>query len=259
MFWFQVRAQDLNGFWKGTLTMPGGCFSVNNIELQIRLSGDSAVGDSYHYLDINNYVKKNFLGTYFPGPKKIVLQEGMITTYNIRHDCSICIKNFELYYSRKGNEEILTGGWKGKVYGNSQGSCDAGNIVLRRIRESAFKEVPEVFVDTGKLRLDFYDNNEIDGDSITVLVNGKTLLSHQKLTGKAVTMYVSIDLKNTFQEVEMVAENLGSIPPNTALLIVTAGEKRYQLFLTSTQSKSARVRFVYDVAKQNSSVSRSVE
>jgi type IV secretory pathway VirB9-like protein len=44
----------------------------------------------------------------------------------------------------------------------------------------------------------------------------------------------------------MVAENLGSIPPNTAMLVVTAGEKRYQLFLSSTTEKSARVRFVYN-------------
>jgi hypothetical protein len=57
---------------------------------------------------------------------------------------------------------------------------------------------------------------------------------------------VTIDLHNKFQEVEMIAENLGSIPPNTALLIVTAGKKRYRLYLTSTESKSAMVRFVYD-------------
>jgi hypothetical protein len=44
----------------------------------------------------------------------------------------------------------------------------------------------------------------------------------------------------------MVAENLGSIPPNTALLIITAGEKRYRLFLSSTEVKSAKVRFVYE-------------
>jgi type IV secretory pathway VirB9-like protein len=34
--------------------------------------------------------------------------------------------------------------------------------------------------------------------------------------------------------------------PNTALLIITAGNKRYQLFLSSTEQKSAKVRFVYD-------------
>ena len=54
------------------------------------------------------------------------------------------------------------------------------------------------------------------------------------------------DLENTFQEIEMVAENLGRIPPNTALLIVTAGTKRYRLYLTSTEQKSAMVRFIYE-------------
>jgi hypothetical protein len=44
----------------------------------------------------------------------------------------------------------------------------------------------------------------------------------------------------------MVGENLGSIPPNTALMIVTAGNKRYQLYLTSDNQKNAMVRFVYE-------------
>ena len=50
--------QDLNGFWKGTLSMRG-CFSENNIELQIKIKDQNITGDSYHYMDINNYVKKN--------------------------------------------------------------------------------------------------------------------------------------------------------------------------------------------------------
>jgi hypothetical protein len=44
----------------------------------------------------------------------------------------------------------------------------------------------------------------------------------------------------------MIAENQGSIPPNTAILIITAGEARHQLTLNSTEIKSARVRFVYE-------------
>jgi hypothetical protein len=83
-----------------------------------------------------------------------------------------------------------------------------------------------------------------------VLVNGQTILTHQKLTEKPITATVIIDLQHRFQEVEMIAENLGSIPPNTALLIVTAGERRYQLFLSSTEVKSAKVRFVYDSTKR---------
>jgi hypothetical protein len=44
----------------------------------------------------------------------------------------------------------------------------------------------------------------------------------------------------------MVAENLGSIPPNTAILIITAGKNRHLLSLSSSETKSARVRIVYD-------------
>ena len=244
-----LQAQNLNGFWKGTLTMSGGCFPINHIELQIHIDGKIVSGDSYHYLDIDNYVKKNFTGTYFPAGKKIVLQEELVTTFKIRPECRVCIKRYELNYSREGKVETLTGGWTGYIQGTNI-SCEAGNITLTRIKESAFKEIPEVAVDTGKLRLDFYDNNQIDGDSITVLVNGRVILSNQKLTAKPVTTYVTIDMQNTFQEVEMIAENQGSIPPNTALLIVTAGEHRYQLFLSSTETKNARVRFVYDAFKR---------
>ena len=244
-----VQAQNLSGFWKGTLTMAGGCFPINNIELQIHVTGKEVTGDSYHYLDVDNYVKKMFAGNYSSSEKKIVLQEGLVTTFKIRPECKVCIKEYELYYSRNGKVETLSGRWTGVIQGTTI-SCEAGDIVLTRIKESAFKEIPEVAVDTGQLRLDFYDNNQIDGDSITVKVNGRVILSNQILSAKPITTYVTINLQNKFQEVEMIAENEGSIPPNTALLIVTAGEHRYQLFLSSTEIKSARVRFVYDETRR---------
>jgi hypothetical protein len=244
---FFAAAQNANGFWKGTLDMPGGCFPTNNIELQIALNADSVFGSSYHYLDIDNYVKKKFIGESYSSSGKIILQETYINTYKIPVACRVCIKKYELYYSKKGNEETLSGEWTGYI-DKTNAYCGTGPIKLIRTKESAFKDVPEIEVDTGKIRLDFYDNAETDGDSISVLVNGRTVIAHQKLTAQPATVFVTIDLNNTFQEVEMLAENLGSIPPNTAMLVVTAGEKRYQLFLTSTTEKSARVRFVYTIA-----------
>ena len=241
---FQSAAQDISGYWKGSLTMRG-CFPENNIELQITANGKVLIGDSYHYQDIDNYVKKSFKGSYDRSTKKLSLQEGIVTTYHIPQRCVICVKNFDLTYYREGNKETLKGYWTGNVL-NSTLSCDGGNIVLTRIRESAFKEVPEIKVDTGSIRLDFYDNAQIDGDSITVLVDKQVVLTHQRLGSKPLTTYVRIDKNNTFHEVEMVAENLGSIPPNTAILIITAGKNRHSLSLSSSEVKSARVRIVYD-------------
>ena len=243
-FTFQCIGQDISGYWKGTLSMRG-CFPENNIELQINSKGQVLAGDSYHYQDIDNYVKKNFRGSFDRTTKKLSIQEGGVTTYHIPQRCVICVKNFELTYSRQGNVETLKGQWSGNVL-NSLQSCDGGNIILTRIRESAFKEIPEIKVDTGTIRLDFYDNAQIDGDSITVLVDKQVVLTHQRLSAKPLTTYVRIDLNNTFHEIEMVAENLGSIPPNTAILIITAGENRHLLSLSSSEVKSARVRIVYE-------------
>ncbi len=236
--------QNISGYWKGTLSMRG-CFPENNIELQINEKGGILIGDSYHYQDIDNYVKKKFNGKYDKATKKLTVQEGIVTTYHIPQRCVICIKNFELNYYVEGNKEVLKGYWSGNVLGTLT-SCDGGNIILTRIRESAFKEVPEIKVDTGTIRLDFYDNAQIDGDSITVLVDKQVVLTHQRLTAKPLTTYVRIDLNNTFHEIEMVAENLGSIPPNTAVLIITAGKNRHLLSMSSSETKSARVRIVYD-------------
>ena len=237
-------SQNLSGFWKGTLTMRG-CFVENNIELQLTVKNNKVTGDSYHYQDIYNYVKKKIRGGYDVTAKMLTVVETIVTTYHIPQRCVICIKTFELKYSKSGDQEILNGVWYGNEM-NTGADCRGGSITLYRTAESAFKEIPEVKVDTGTLRLDFYDNGVVDGDSITVRVNNKVVASHQLLSEKPITLYVKIDPANTFQEVEMIAENLGSIPPNTALLIVTAGKKRYRLYLTSTESKNAMVRFVYD-------------
>jgi type IV secretory pathway VirB9-like protein len=43
----------------------------------------------------------------------------------------------------------------------------------------------------------------------------------------------------------MVADNLGRIPPNTALMIVTTGGKRYELFIASTEQRNAKVIIEY--------------
>ena len=43
----------------------------------------------------------------------------------------------------------------------------------------------------------------------------------------------------------MYAENLGEIPPNTALMVVTDGENRYEVRISSDLEKSGVIRFVY--------------
>jgi len=92
-------------------------------------------------------------------------------------------------------------------------------------------------------KLDFYDNGEIDGDSISVFYNGKIVLSHQRLSDKPITLSLAIDKNAPENIVTMYADNLGAIPPNTALMVVTDGTKRYEVRIESDTEKSGSVVF----------------
>ncbi|MBD0289520.1 MAG: hypothetical protein ICV79_29490, partial [Flavisolibacter sp.] len=54
---------------------------------------------------------------------------------------------------------------------------------------------------------------------------------------------ITIDAAHPHHELVMVAENLGSIPPNTSLMIITTGTQRYEVFISSTEQKNAKVAF----------------
>jgi hypothetical protein len=244
-------AQNLNGVWRGTLTQgPGGCFSVYNIELNIKNENGKLNGASYHYSDVTNYVKEDFGGNYNSVNKTLSINELKVLTFHVPPDCIPCIKQYNLIYEKQDNKEVLTGDWGG-VTMNNYATCPVGKITLSRVAESDFEHIKEIKVDTGIIRLDFYDNAQVDGDIISVLLNNTPLASNQKLTSKPITLEIKVDLDNKEQEITMVAENQGDIPPNTALLIITAGNKRYQLYLTSTEKKNAQVRFIYEQPQKN--------
>jgi hypothetical protein len=95
----------------------------------------------------------------------------------------------------------------------------------------------------GEVKLDLYDNGEIDGDTVSIYHNNKLIVSNAKLTQKPITLRISVNQNNPHHELVMVAENLGSIPPNTSLMIVTTASKRYQVFISSTEQKNGKVVF----------------
>ncbi len=109
-------------------------------------------------------------------------------------------------------------------------------------RKDIIKTIP---ISEETFKIDFYDNGEIDGDSISVFYNGRLVLSHQRLSDKPVSIKLALEDLTGDNVVTMYAENLGTIPPNTALMIVTDGEKRYEVRITSDTEKSGSVVFVH--------------
>lgn len=99
----------------------------------------------------------------------------------------------------------------------------------------------EFVVESDSVRISFYDNGDIDGDSISVFVNNQVVVTHQELASKAFNIYLKLDSSREVNEIGMFAENLGKIPPNTALMVVTDGKNRYEVFLTSSLTENATI------------------
>jgi hypothetical protein len=103
--------------------------------------------------------------------------------------------------------------------------------------------VKTIQTEAGQITLNLYDNGEIDGDTVSIYHNNKLVVSRTRLSQKPITVNIDINAEEPHHEVVMVAENLGSIPPNTSVMIVTAGSKKYQVYISSTEQKNAKVVF----------------
>ena len=134
---------------------------------------------------------------------------------------------------------------------NYEDTLVAVNIIPRKVVnyviEDQYKQrkkviANEITVNSDSLKVDFYDNGEIDGDSISIFYNDKLIAFNRILSTKSVHFDVGLDSTREVNEVSMFADNLGSIPPNTALMVVTDGKKRYEIRMTSNLEKNATLR-----------------
>jgi hypothetical protein len=107
-------------------------------------------------------------------------------------------------------------------------------------------ELVKVFtVSVPVVTVKLYDNGEIDGDTISVFLDNKLVLASKRLTTTPLIVTIPMSDDDGEHELTMVAENLGTIPPNTSLMVVEAGEQRFDVRITSTEQKNAVVRFKY--------------
>lgn len=100
-----------------------------------------------------------------------------------------------------------------------------------------------VWVEADSLQLTLYDNGEVDGDTVSVLMNGRVILPKQGLSTKAIKKTIFLPPGTDSLQLVMYAESLGSIPPNTGLLVVHDGDKIYEIRFSADMSKNAAILF----------------
>ncbi len=111
------------------------------------------------------------------------------------------------------------------------------------IEKRTVETIQTLYFKTDSLVLTLYDNGEVDGDTVSVLMNGKLIMPRVGLSTNAVrkTIYIE-DIDDSIQIV-MYAETLGSLPPNTGLLIVYDGTERHEIRFSGDMKRSSAIMF----------------
>ncbi|MEJ7588271.1 MAG: hypothetical protein WKI04_11990 [Ferruginibacter sp.] len=109
------------------------------------------------------------------------------------------------------------------------------------VRKTILQET--MFFKTDSLELSLYDNGEVDGDTVSVLVNGNIIMAKQRLSTKAIRQTINIRADLDSIELVMYAENLGTLPPNSGLLVVRDGKDIYEIRFSGDLQKNASVIF----------------
>jgi hypothetical protein len=136
-------------------------------------------------------------------------------------------------------------------------STEENKVITRETLQPAFK-IPSAaaFVEQRKtvapqivefksdsLELKLYDNGEIDGDTVSILLNGEIVLAKQGLKASAIKKTIYIQPGSDEITLVLYAENLGKYPPNTGLLVVHDGEDVYQVRFSADLQQNAAVVF----------------
>ena len=97
------------------------------------------------------------------------------------------------------------------------------------------------------IQVELYDNGTIDNDTISVYHNNQLVVSNSRLSYTPIILKIKCSKTDNRHELIVVAENLGDIPPNTALMVIKAGtgKERYEIFLASNEQRNAKVIIEY--------------
>ena len=106
--------------------------------------------------------------------------------------------------------------------------------------------VRTITVHSNEITLNIYDDGAIDHDTVSVYLDKRQVINHAMLTDRPLVLTLHLDDSEDYHELVMVAENEGEIPPNTSLMIVKAGDKEYEVRITSTEQKNAMVIFRFE-------------
>ncbi len=269
-----ASAQSLNGTWTGNYAKQLIAANPESLIVEISIYNDSIItGLSHLYYKDKKYEHHKIDGKYNQKDSSVVFTESYVSS-NI--DAGVYEVKYKMKLIAVDGYWRLEGKWKAvngiagiaanhKVWlekpmdkNDSVKEVAAVNETIQKKAEPEKNPVDEKLLritdvqkvieiresEKDAVKVSIYDNGEVDGDSISVYKDDELIVNRKMITATPIVFNISLDKDHNFHKLKMVAENMGSIPPNTALMIVETPTKRYEVSLRSDFQKTAAVEFV---------------
>ena len=172
-----------------------------------------------------------------------------------------CIKSAILKFNREEAKLTLEGDWEGYIegYSMSTGSCANGRLYLEKpiltetivkekqvavdLYEKEYKRTVKIArvleVSQPNIKIKVWDNGTVDGDIVTLFLNGDRILYKQRVTKRKLGIPVTLTRESNF--LILHAEDLGDISPNTVAVSVDDGVEEQIIILSSNLEESGAV------------------
>jgi hypothetical protein len=119
-------------------------------------------------------------------------------------------------------------------------------VVVKKDRDIFIINTLEFMEDS--VHVEVYDNGVVDGDEITLYVNKGVLFRNKVLSDKPLQFDLDGKIFSTY-DLQFHANNLGTIAPNTGLIIISTATERKEVTFASDFSKTSSLRVKMNVVK----------
>jgi len=277
---YAAKAQDLTGQWTGVST---NSLSDKKQKIVLNIaSGDSLFAGVIHWYYPETQYFRNFIvrGQFHSKDSTVSIREDSLI--DDASEAEENGKGpYILYYKRVNHKEVLEGHWKDVRPAVRQAQIDGDNnpaggemtirlekkappfipippITTHKHKDSAqtreltamqARETPlitaiPVSIKLDSVRIELFDNGEVDGDSVSLFLNDRLILAHLDLKAESKSIWLPLDKSLPANKLVLFAENLGRLPPNTAVMEVKVNGKIYTIFLSTDYKKNAMVEFI---------------
>ena len=242
------EGQRLSGKWQGNLNGTFGYARIESLELEIKLIDDTIItGQSQIRYPGGAFERYSVSGRYNPIDSSIFLNEDSLIGVKHSRFNKDCKGIYLLQLFANNGLNWLEGRWKEHSGPGDKMKCPSTRIYLEKqpetpgpvrndpnlLRRANIQQLEINYEEKDSIKIELLDNAQIDNDVVSVYLDDSLIMHKQKLVARPIVFYIALTKTRNKRVIKMAAESMGSIPPCTALMIVSTRKNSYHVTMSS--------------------------